>query len=127
MKKNVSKIANQVMRLSFFANRYGFCAKDADFAILSASNEDGETKLTPVVAVGEDLYIDILSDEIHPYYNVGGCIYRCLTATVVKKQKKYIFSNNFGECEIEAEAVYNLYKSKFLHTDLLLEAKCLKK
>lgn len=127
MMKKFSKIANHVMRLDFFASRYGFCAKDADFAILSSSNEDGNTTLTPVVAVGEDLYIDILSDEIHPYNNVGGCVSRCLTATVVKKQKKYIFSNNLGECEIEAEAVYNLYKSKFLHTDLLLEAKCLKK
>lgn len=124
-KKKISSIADKVMQLDFFANRFGFCAKNASFAILSTTNEDGDVQLTPVVSLNEDLYVDILKDEIHPLYNVGGCVSRCVEATVVKQKKCYSFKNNLGECTIAVGDIYNTYKHKFVYSELALEAKCL--
>ena len=125
-KEKMLSIADKVMRLRFFATRFGFCAKNAAFAILASTNEDGEKQLTPVVAINEDLYVDILKDEIHPMYNVGCCNTRCFEATVVKEKKCYSFKNHLGVCTIKVEDIYNAYKKKFLNNEMFLEAMCLK-
>ena len=126
MKKiQIKKIANYVMRLSWFANRFGKSGHDVSWCIIQSDNEDGDVTVTPAVYVGDDLYIDILADELKCLINVGGCSSIVLSATVKRSSDSYLFETVKGSWRVEKSQIYNVYRSKFIYPEKIVEAKCL--
>ena len=127
MKKIVKKVAEYVMQLSFFAHRAQTNANSAYWAVLVSYNEDGDEFSKPVVVVGDGIYFDILSDEIKCLNNIGGCVEKICHATVKRMEKGFLFESNQQNAFVGLERIYNLYKSKFVYPEKLVEAICLSK
>ena len=89
------------------------------------SNEDGEVEVKPAIYIGDNLYIDILEDKISSLVNLAGCVCTYANAEVKKYDGIYVFHNKYGAYEIPAKVIYEQYKDKFVHNELIMEAACL--
>lgn len=119
------KILKKIMQIEFFAKRFGINPKNAEWSLIKFTNEDGLSNLIPAVYIGDDIYVDILADEVKCLYNVGGCVSIPNQAKVVlKKEGNYLFKSEKLSYECKGDEIYNLYKNKFVFQETLLEAKC---
>lgn len=125
MKKKIKAVADKVMQLDFFAKRFGFNPNNVFWALVRCFNEDGDETVIPAVYVGDDLYIDILKDELHCLNNVGGCVSVYNQACVTKTPNNFLFKSDKATYKAEKSAIYNLYKHKFVYPEIVAEAKCL--
>ena len=128
MKKKLStKVADHVMQLDFFAKRFGYNANIASWSVVCSYNEDGEETVAPVVYVGDDLYVDILADDVRCLVNVGGCR-SVVKQAIVRKVRggyKFEFDDRQKTYFVASSQIYDLYKNKFVYSWTPAEAKCL--
>lgn len=125
MDKKKKKILKEIMKVEFFAKRFGINPKYAEWSLIKFTNEDGYCSLRPAVYIGDHIYVDILSDEVKCLYNVGGCVSIPNQAKVVlKKEGNYLFKSGKLSYICNGEDIYNMYKNKFVFQETYLEAKC---
>ncbi len=125
MDKKKKKILKEIMKVEFFAKRFGINPKNAEWSLIRFTNEDGSFSLRPAVYIGDDIYVDILSDEVKILFNVGSCTSIPNQAKVVlKKEGNYLFKSGKLSYECKGDEIYNLYKNKFVFQETYLEAKC---
>lgn len=115
--------SSDLMRLSFFANRFGISPSKLCWGILVSNSEDCEVILHPVVIVkGEKLYIDIINDVISPYYNICGCLQYALQAVKRKVKNGYLLSARTEEIVVTEEDILRAYNSKIFSAELVKKA-----
>lgn len=126
MKKTlVTSVAQQVMQLGVLSARFGAIANRSSWAIVRCYNEDGVESLVPAINIGDDLYIDILADEVKCLCNVGGCVSKINDAIVKKTRKGFLFECPQRKYFVDNQTIYNLYKNKFVYKEKMIESKCL--
>ena len=123
MKKE--EILKEVMRTDFFAKRFGINPKNAEWSLIKFTNEDGSSNLVPAVYIGDDIYVDILADEVKCLFNVGACVSSPNRAVVARTKDGYVFRSEKLSYTCKSEEHYNLYKNKFVFKATYLDAGCL--
>ena len=119
----MEKIVNKVLKLSFFADRFGIEKARLSWGILVAQNEDCETSLSPVVLIKDsNLFVNIFNDSLEPLLNIAGC----QSTTYVAKKKiisgeRYLFAGDY-KVKIKEEEIERVYRTKIFSSELEKEA-----
>jgi len=123
MEGYIASIADKVMRLEFFAARFGINVDRVSWGILKSSNEDGLNSLYPVVSIkNSNLFIDILNDRLSPLVNIGGCKSFIANAHVSMTSSGYVFVSNQEYVDLTASEICDEYRCKIFTSDVDAEA-----
>ena len=109
----MGKIVNKVLKLSFFADRFGIEKARLSWGILVAQNEDCEVSISPVVIInGSSLFINVLADKLEPLIGIAGC----QSTTYVAKKKiisgRWMLVAGDYEVELKDEEIERVYRTK---------------
>ena len=119
----MGKIVNKVLKLSFFADRFGIEKARLSWGILVAQNEDCEVSISPVVIInGSSLFINVLADKLEPLIGIAGC----QSTTYVAKKKiisgrRMLVAGDY-EVELKDEEIERVYRTKIFSSELEEEA-----
>lgn len=123
-KNSAAKFAAQIMRLEFFANRFGLPKSKLRWGILLTRNEEGQCSADPVILItGENLVIDIVYDNIVAPINVCGCSVIPLQAKCDRVRAGYRLAAGSKEVFLSYEKIKSIYRSKIFSKELAENAK----
>ena len=122
--QSAAKFAAQIMKLSFFANRFGLPKNRLCWCIIVSQNEEGSVSIDPAVLIkGENMFIDIKHDNLLPLMNVSGCKTVAYKAVCNRVRGGYKLRFGNEEVFISAESIRNIYRSKIFSTELAEDAR----
>ncbi len=123
-RKNTPIRAVQIMKKSFFANRFGVKPSELAWGIIVTQNEDSEKDLNAVLLFKENknLFIDILNDRISPLINICGCQTTAVKATFNRTRCGYSFKSGELKAFISSKDIEKAYRNKLFNQDLAAEA-----
>lgn len=124
--KELAALAARVMDLEFFSARFGIPVKKLQWGIIISMNEDCTESISPAVFIeGDNLFIDILNDNLLPICNICGCkstveVADCLPLEV---GEGYHFVSENEEVVILNTEIYRVYHYKVYSDFLAKEAR----
>ena len=132
MKKQTKKSATiravEIMKLAFFANRFGIAKSQLTWGIVVSENEDAQVSISAAVLVKEkSLFIDILNDRLTPLMNICGCKSTSYVAVFNRVRSGYKFTAGNEAVFLSNEQIERVYRSKCYSEALAAEAARLNK
>ena len=119
--------AVKIMRLEFFANRFGINKKELMWGIITTSNEDAQESKVVVILLRHEknLFIDIVNDRIAPLIHICGCKSSTRQAKQTRTSGGYVFTADKDLIMLKDSEIEELYKNKLYSENLSKQAESL--
>lgn len=122
-KQSAAKFAAQIMKLSFFANRFCLPKNRLCWCIIVSQNEEGFVSIAPAIMIkGENVFIDIKHDTLLPLMNISGCKTVACRAVCNRVRGGYKLKCGSESSFISAESIRNIYHCKIFSNELAEDA-----